>query len=58
MGLGISFTKNVRTGHLQQVRCASDVISLNAYKGAKIREMWQHQFTHWIPICELEVGIM
>jgi ubiquitin-protein ligase len=50
LGLGISFTKNVRTGRLQQVTCASDILSLNAYKGQNVREMWQHKFTHWIPV--------
>ena len=52
LGLGISFTKNIRTGHLKNVECAFDVLSLNAYKNHKVREIWQHKFTHWIPICK------
>ena len=41
-----------RTGQIQTISCVPDVISLNAFKGAQVTEMWGQSFTHWMPICE------
>lgn len=50
LGIGINYTKDARTGAVQTVRCVPEVISLSAFKGSKVTEVWGRTFTHWMPI--------
>ena len=40
-----------RTGQIRNVHCVPDIISLQAFKGAGVKEAWGIGFSHWIPIC-------
>ena len=47
---------STRSGAVQTVKCVPQVISLSAFKGSKIKEVWGQLFTHWMPICELSIN--
>ncbi|KAL0483244.1 ubiquitin conjugating enzyme E2 [Acrasis kona] len=51
LGVGISYSKNMRTGEINNIYSTPDYISLNAFMNHKVRTTSTNvQFTHWMPI--------
>lgn len=51
LGLGLRFTKNLRTGTLSSIHAELDLISLRAYMNHKLRFSSENEaFTHWLPL--------
>jgi len=51
LGYGISFTKNLRTGEISQLKAQLDYISLRAFMNHKVRTASnQESFTHFLPV--------
>ncbi|XP_064385052.1 uncharacterized protein LOC135333952 isoform X2 [Halichondria panicea] len=50
LGIGITCSKDLRTGRVHNVNCVPDIISLNAFRGSKVKEAWGVSFSNWFPI--------
>eukprot|EP01080_Neovahlkampfia_damariscottae_P005218 gene5218-8830_t len=51
LGVGISYSKNLRTGEIKSIQSSLDIISLRAFMNHKLRQSsFNTRFSHWIPI--------
>ena len=51
LGIGISYSKNLRTGEIKSIQTSLDIISLRAFMNHKLRlSSFNTRFSHWIPI--------
>ncbi|KAJ5071803.1 leucine rich repeat family protein [Anaeramoeba ignava] len=51
LGVGVSFSRNTRTGEISSVRCYFDYLSLRAFMNTQVRDAPSGgPFTHWIPL--------
>jgi NLR family CARD domain-containing protein 3 len=51
IGVGISYSKNLRTGEIKSIQSSLDLISLRAFMNHKLRlSSFNTRFSHWLPI--------